>query len=106
MYVVRPCRTVPPSLPSLVRLRPEEQDDPDGDPDGGGALALHCPFDRQPTRLGPNGVWDLKKNFALIELLERVFAAHEKTHASLLAPAHLIASSAACMGRGTVKGLL
>ncbi|TRY74662.1 hypothetical protein TCAL_00715 [Tigriopus californicus] len=36
-----------------------------------------CPFDRQPTPLGTNGVWDLKKNFALIELLERVYANHQ-----------------------------
>ena len=38
------------------------------------ALASHeviqCPFDRQPTTLGPNGVWDLKKNFALLEAIE------------------------------------
>ncbi len=33
---------------------------------------IQCPFDRQPTILGPNGVWDLKKNFALLELLERL----------------------------------
>ena len=37
-----------------------------------GLVAIQCPFDRQPTTLGPNGVWDLKKNFALLELLERL----------------------------------
>ena len=33
---------------------------------------LQCPFDRQQTILGNNGVWELKKNFALIELIERI----------------------------------
>jgi len=33
---------------------------------------LSCPFDRQQTILGNNGVWELKKNFALIELIERI----------------------------------
>jgi len=33
---------------------------------------LQCPFDRQQTLLGSNGVWELKKNFALIELIERI----------------------------------
>ena len=28
--------------------------------------------------LGPNGVWDLKKNFALIELIERLHASEQK----------------------------
>ncbi|XP_065332757.1 E3 ubiquitin-protein ligase TRIM23-like [Cloeon dipterum] len=31
-----------------------------------------CPFDRQPTPTGDSGVWGLKKNFALLELLERL----------------------------------
>ena len=35
-------------------------------------VIIQCPFDRQPTTLGSNGVWDLKKNFALLELLERL----------------------------------
>jgi len=39
---------------------------------------IYCPFDRQPTELGPNGVWDLKKNFALIELIERLHASEQK----------------------------
>ena len=34
--------------------------------------ALLCPFDRQPTEVGDSGVWGLKKNFALIELLEKL----------------------------------
>merc|ERR1711988_1630778 len=34
--------------------------------------ALLCPFDRQPTEVGDAGVWGLKKNFALIELLEKL----------------------------------
>ncbi|XP_048755798.1 E3 ubiquitin-protein ligase TRIM23-like [Ostrea edulis] len=34
--------------------------------------ALHCPFDRQPTEIGDSGVWGLKKNFALLELLEKL----------------------------------
>jgi len=33
---------------------------------------LHCPFDRQATPIGESGVWSLKKNFALVELLERL----------------------------------
>ena len=38
---------------------------------------LHCPFDRQVTELGDSGVWGLKKNFALLELLERLQTANE-----------------------------
>ena len=34
--------------------------------------ALLCPFDRQPTDIGDSGVWGLKKNFALLELLEKL----------------------------------
>lgn len=33
---------------------------------------LLCPFDRQATPIGESGVWSLKKNFALVELLERL----------------------------------
>lgn len=33
---------------------------------------LLCPFDRQPTSINQNNVSNLKKNFALIELLERL----------------------------------
>ncbi|XP_072426801.1 E3 ubiquitin-protein ligase TRIM23 isoform X3 [Chiloscyllium punctatum] len=33
---------------------------------------IRCPFDRQVTELGDSGVWGLKKNFALLELLERL----------------------------------
>lgn len=33
---------------------------------------LLCPFDRQPTDIGDSGVWGLKKNFALLELLEKL----------------------------------
>lgn len=33
---------------------------------------IQCPFDRQPTDIGDSGVWGLKKNFALIELLEKL----------------------------------
>lgn len=33
---------------------------------------LLCPFDRQPTAVHENSVYSLKKNFALIELLERL----------------------------------
>ena len=32
--------------------------------------------------LGPNGVWDLKKNFALIELIERLHASEQKSGVS------------------------
>jgi len=34
--------------------------------------SVQCPFDRQITPIGPSGVWGLKKNFALLELLERL----------------------------------
>ncbi|PAA68123.1 hypothetical protein BOX15_Mlig008451g2 [Macrostomum lignano] len=41
--------------------------------DGGGpGGCLLCPFDRQPTPLPEAGVWGLKKNFALLEQLERL----------------------------------
>ncbi|XP_076167547.1 E3 ubiquitin-protein ligase TRIM23 isoform X2 [Ptiloglossa arizonensis] len=33
---------------------------------------LLCPFDRQPTSISQNNIYSLKKNFALIELLERL----------------------------------
>jgi len=33
---------------------------------------ISCPFDRQQTLLGNNGVWELNKNFALMEMIERV----------------------------------
>ena len=43
---------------------------------------LLCPFDRQPTQIGDSGVWGLKKNFALIELLERLqYSGGGKPHA-------------------------
>lgn len=38
---------------------------------------LRCPFDRQVTPLADSGVWGLKKNFALLELLERLEANSE-----------------------------
>ncbi|GLH08540.1 E3 ubiquitin-protein ligase TRIM23 [Gryllus bimaculatus] len=40
--------------------------------------AVQCPFDRQPTPVGNAGVWGLKKNFALLELLERLQYNHER----------------------------
>lgn len=40
--------------------------------------AVQCPFDRQPTPVGNSGVWGLKKNFALLELLERLQYSHER----------------------------
>merc|ERR1712142_317967 len=33
---------------------------------------LLCPFDRAPTEIGDSGIWGLKKNFALLELLEKL----------------------------------
>ncbi|XP_065657634.1 E3 ubiquitin-protein ligase TRIM23 [Hydra vulgaris] len=33
---------------------------------------VQCPFDRTSTNLGDAGIWGLKKNFALLELLERL----------------------------------
>ena len=44
---------------------------------------IFCPFDRQPTTLGPNGVWDLKKNFALLELLEKLEENERETNLAL-----------------------
>ena len=32
-----------------------------------------CPFDRQPTQLGPSGIWGLNKNYALVELLDKLY---------------------------------
>ncbi|XP_003403201.1 E3 ubiquitin-protein ligase TRIM23 [Bombus terrestris] len=46
----------------LLRLRPCMTDQ----------QFLLCPFDRQPTSISQNNVCNLKKNFALIELLERL----------------------------------
>ncbi|XP_024946905.1 E3 ubiquitin-protein ligase TRIM23 isoform X2 [Cephus cinctus] len=46
----------------LLRLRPNMTDQ----------QILLCPFDRQPTQVTDNGIYSLKKNFALIELLERL----------------------------------
>merc|ERR1711892_73723 len=33
---------------------------------------ISCPFDRQQTLLGNSGVWELNKNFALMEMIERL----------------------------------
>lgn len=46
----------------LLRLRPCMTDQ----------QFLLCPFDRQPTGISQNNIYNLKKNFALIELLERL----------------------------------
>lgn len=46
----------------LLRLRPCMTDQ----------QFLLCPFDRQPTGISQNNICNLKKNFALIELLERL----------------------------------
>ncbi|XP_012271063.1 E3 ubiquitin-protein ligase TRIM23-like [Orussus abietinus] len=46
----------------LLRLRPSISDQ----------QFLLCPFDRQPTEVTDTGVYSLKKNFALIELLEKL----------------------------------
>ncbi|KAK8395918.1 hypothetical protein O3P69_005797 [Scylla paramamosain] len=40
---------------------------------------IHCPFDRQPTPISASGVWGLKKNFALLELLERLSLSRSNT---------------------------
>ncbi|KAL5015777.1 hypothetical protein ScPMuIL_005366 [Solemya velum] len=34
--------------------------------------SIMCPYDRQPTEMRDSGVWGLKKNFALLELLEKL----------------------------------
>lgn len=38
---------------------------------------IQCPFDRQSTAVGTSGVGSLKKNFALIELFERIQNSHQ-----------------------------
>ncbi|XP_049782015.1 E3 ubiquitin-protein ligase TRIM23-like [Schistocerca cancellata] len=43
---------------------------------------IQCPFDRQPTPVGNSGVWGLKKNFALLELLERLQNSQERGNLS------------------------
>lgn len=40
---------------------------------------VHCPFDRQPTPICHSNVYHLKKNFALIELLERLEQSSNET---------------------------
>ncbi|XP_019634358.1 PREDICTED: E3 ubiquitin-protein ligase TRIM23-like [Branchiostoma belcheri] len=45
--------------------------------------AIRCPFDRQMTEIGDSGVWGLKKNFALLELLERLQFGRESPGALL-----------------------
>ncbi|XP_066907040.1 E3 ubiquitin-protein ligase TRIM23 [Halyomorpha halys] len=41
-----------------------------------------CPFDRQPTPIGESSVWGLKKNFALLELLEKLEQADKESNLS------------------------
>jgi len=45
---------------------------------------IQCPFDRQPTPVGNSGVWGLKKNFALLELLERLQDSQERDAVAVL----------------------
>lgn len=45
--------------------------------------AITCPFDRQPTPVGFSGVWGLKKNFALLELIEKIQTNDEKDGESI-----------------------
>lgn len=35
-------------------------------------MVITCPFDRQLTHMKSSGIWSLKKNFALLEVLERL----------------------------------
>ncbi|XP_008468289.1 E3 ubiquitin-protein ligase TRIM23-like [Diaphorina citri] len=44
---------------------------------------ITCPFDRQPTPVGYSGVWGLKKNFALLELIEKIQTNDEKATESI-----------------------
>lgn len=57
----------------LLRLRPCVSDQE----------FLLCPFDRQPTAIKENGVYSLKKNFALIELLERLEESNSEKNLAL-----------------------
>jgi len=50
-----------------------------------------CPMDRQVTGIGSGGVWGLKKNFALIELMEKL---------QLGGVTHLCELSATSQGKG------
>ena len=43
---------------------------------------ISCPFDRQQTLLGSNGVWELNKNFALMEMIERIQLHDSSAHFS------------------------
>ncbi|KAJ1532083.1 hypothetical protein ONE63_000712 [Megalurothrips usitatus] len=52
--------------------------------------AIQCPFDRQPTPVGNSGVWGLKKNFSLLELLERLQHASDKAAISFFLSAEAL----------------
>jgi len=47
---------------------------------------LLCPFDRTPTEMGDSGIWGLKKNFALLELLEKL---EQEKHAASAVKLHV-----------------
>ncbi|XP_071131728.1 E3 ubiquitin-protein ligase TRIM23-like isoform X1 [Mytilus edulis] len=52
--------------------------------------SILCPFDRQPTEIGDSGVWGLKKNFALLELLEKLqFTTQNASNINLFAQQNL-----------------
>ncbi|XP_052132633.1 E3 ubiquitin-protein ligase TRIM23-like [Frankliniella occidentalis] len=51
---------------------------------------IQCPFDRQPTPVGNSGVWGLKKNFSLLELLERLQHASDKAAISFFLSAEAL----------------
>ncbi|XP_034952566.1 E3 ubiquitin-protein ligase TRIM23-like [Chelonus insularis] len=55
---------------------------------------LLCPFDRQPTKVNHEGVYSLKKNFALIELLERL--QQSNTEKSLVLEKERLQSTQSC----------
>ena len=58
------------------------------------AGAIVCPMDRQITDVGGGGVWDLKKNFALIELMEKLqLGTVNCSNASKSLPANAISCS-------------
>jgi tripartite motif-containing protein 23 len=44
---------------------------------------ISCPFDRQQTLLASNGVWELNKNFALMEMIERIQLADSSANFSV-----------------------
>lgn len=60
--------------------------------------SILCPFDRQPTEIGDSGVWGLKKNFALLELLEKLqFTSQNATNLNIFTQQSLEKEKEVCI---------